>query len=52
MVPSELLVGALFYAVLGVTAAISPLSIKGTKFFNADGDQVYFKGMLNWGYSR
>jgi len=24
---------------------ISPLSITGTKFFNAEGQQVFFKGM-------
>jgi hypothetical protein len=24
--------------------AISPLTIKGTKFFNSEGDQVFFKG--------
>jgi hypothetical protein len=47
MVSSELFAVALFYAVLGVTSAISPLSIKGTKFFNADGEQVYFKGMVD-----
>jgi len=43
MVSGELLV-ALFYAIVSVTGAISPLSIKGTKFFNAEGQQVFFKG--------
>ena len=28
----------------GGVAAISPLTIKGTKFFDANGTQVYFKG--------
>jgi 1,3-beta-glucanosyltransferase GAS1 len=26
--------------------AISPLSIKGTKFFNAQGEQIFFKGII------
>ena len=29
--------------------AISQLSIKGSKFFNAEGQQVYFKGMTDRG---
>jgi hypothetical protein len=44
MVPGELLVVSLFCAVVSVTGAISTLSIKGTKFFNAEGEQVFFKG--------
>jgi hypothetical protein len=29
----------------GAVAAISPVTIKGTKFFDATGAQVYFKGI-------
>ena len=46
MVSGELLVVALFYAIVSVTGAISTLSIKGTKFFNAEGQQIFFKGHI------
>jgi hypothetical protein len=35
---------ALIASLAGAVAAISPLTIKGTKFFDANGTQVYFKG--------
>jgi hypothetical protein len=41
----------LFALLAGCVAAISPLTIKGTKFFDSTGTQVYFKGTalkVNW----
>jgi len=42
------LVAAAVCLVLNVLSvnAIPPLTIKGTKFFNAEGEQVFFKGFL------
>lgn len=36
--------GAVLVGSLGFAGAISPLSITGSKFFNAAGQQVFFKG--------
>jgi len=36
--------GAVLVGSLGFVGAISPLSITGSKFFNAAGQQVFFKG--------
>jgi hypothetical protein len=36
--------GAILACLFGFAGAISPLSITGSKFFNAAGQQVFFKG--------
>ena len=41
---SMLSFGAVLVGSLGFVGAISPLSITGSKFFNAAGQQVFFKG--------
>ena len=43
MVSRNLLI-AFLLSVISVVNAISVLSIKGSKFFNAEGQQVFFKG--------
>jgi hypothetical protein len=46
---SRILVALLL--VIGAAESISVLSIKGTKFYNAQGQQVFFKGwpnLSNW----
>jgi hypothetical protein len=43
MVSRNLLIASLL-SVVSVVNAISVLSIKGSKFFNAEGQQVFFKG--------
>ena len=40
-----ILVGAVL-SIVGVAQGISPLSIKGSKFFDSDGNQFFIKGTI------